>query len=84
MQGAGIAAAKALIEATVDAGGLSFKRRGDVRMYYRVCGRWPIAAAVACNAPRSRMSCYGPIAAEPTDQLVLAPVRPCAAARHCG
>ncbi|PRW60867.1 hypothetical protein C2E21_1253 [Chlorella sorokiniana] len=34
-EGAGIATAKALIEATADAGGLSFKRRGDVRMYYR-------------------------------------------------
>lgn len=35
-QGGGIAAAKALIEATPDQGGLSFRRRGDVRMYYRV------------------------------------------------
>ena len=43
MQGAGIATAKALIEATIDAGGLSFKRRGDVRMYYRV--RCCLAAA---------------------------------------
>lgn len=49
MQGAGIATAKALIEATTDAGGLSFKRRGDVRMYYRVRPRlvlWPHKSAV--------------------------------------
>ena len=34
---AGIAAAKALIEATPDSGGLNFPLRQDVRMYYRVC-----------------------------------------------
>lgn len=39
---AGIAAAKALIEATPDSGGLSFPLRQDVRMYYRVC-------LTACN-----------------------------------
>ncbi len=33
---AGIAAAKALIEATPDSGGLNFPLRQDVRMYYRV------------------------------------------------
>ena len=32
----GIAAAKALIEATPDSGGLNFPLRQDVRMYYRV------------------------------------------------
>ncbi len=45
MQGAGIATAKALIEATIDAGGLSFKRRGDVRMYYRVRNRCCVSIA---------------------------------------
>ena len=33
---AGIAAAKALIEALPDSGGLNFPLRQDVRMYYRV------------------------------------------------
>lgn len=32
----GIAAAKALIEAAPDSGGLNFPLRQDVRMYYRV------------------------------------------------
>lgn len=35
-EGLGIAAAKALIEATAGVGGLSFPLRRDVRMYYRV------------------------------------------------
>lgn len=35
-EGTGIAAAKALIEATAGSGGLSFPLRKDVRMYYRV------------------------------------------------
>ena len=60
MQGAGIATAKALIEATTDAGGLSFKRRGDVRMYYRVRPRlvlWPQVRC--CAAVPSPLSCCG-------------------------
>ena len=39
---AGIAAAKTLIEATPDAGGLNFPLRQDVRMYYRVSCAWLI------------------------------------------
>lgn len=35
-EGLGIAAAKALIEATAGVGGLSFPLRRDVRLYYRV------------------------------------------------
>ena len=40
-EGLGIAAAKALIEATAGVGGLSFPLRRDVRMYYRVRGIVP-------------------------------------------
>lgn len=40
-EGLGIAAAKALIEATAGVGGLSFPLRRDVRMYYRVCAIVP-------------------------------------------
>ena len=35
-EGRGIAAARALIEAGADEGGLSFPLRQDVRLYYRV------------------------------------------------
>ncbi len=35
-EGRGIATARALIEAEPDVGGLSFKMRSDVRLYYRV------------------------------------------------
>jgi hypothetical protein len=36
VEGTGIAAAKALIEAGTDQAGLGLRRRQDVRMYYRV------------------------------------------------
>ena len=47
---AGIAAAKALIEARADAGGLNFPLRQDVRMYYRV--------SQACMAFRHTLSMH--------------------------
>ena len=55
---AGIATAKALIQATSHAGGLSFKRRTDVRMYYRVGAA--AAAAAAATAASQCCSLYAP------------------------
>ena len=56
-EGAGIAAARALIEAGTQPAGLSLKRRTDVRMYYRVSAASTSnsfdSAAVGCtSAPR--------------------------------
>ena len=51
-EGTGIAAAKALIEATAGSGGLSFPLRKDVRMYYRV--RSSSMATELCARVQSR------------------------------
>lgn len=48
---AGIAAAKALIEATPDSGGLNFPLRQDVRMYYRVSLSPSLSLSLTCTQP---------------------------------
>ena len=54
---AGIATAKSLIQATSHSGGLNFKRRTDVRMYYRVRTATVAAGAGQCCHRSSSSRC---------------------------
>ena len=59
----GIAAAKALIEATPDSGGLSFPLRQDVRMYYRVsyASTHSLPPSLPCSPTHPPTLCLPPL-----------------------